>query len=451
MSRMDVSTPKLESRLTALSGRLCTSLEAAIRGALVAIGECSGDPLRPVLITSRLGLDKSLASRVVRAIGADDPIRALHGIPTPQGLALVARATATAGASPEQVAALEDASAAYGELLAEFSGGRTDLEATLVGWIPEQRERAERDARRSVFRGMTTLSGIRTSAVYHSLYLVPAPGDDGNGCATGSEDDRVNSLIVTLRQDLRRLRSGARLHFMSMQKGPVTNRGHSERSPAQDVDSSQDRFTLDGAPLLDDPGALLLGDLCSHPLPQLELQHSGPSILVSVHPDALDVNEFATIGMGWKTKGHFQRYAAASRRFESLTVEALSPTEALVVDLFIHEDLAYPHPPFASSADVPGQLGPRIDPMALPPAELQAAPCPINLDAHPSGLSSPDVRACGAIAENACREAGVILTEFSKYRFRIAFPTPTEQLTVWWELPEPFWPTGHSERGESVS
>lgn len=435
ISQMNTGSPSLESRLRTLSQRLCASLEAAIRGSLVALGECSSEPLRPVVITSRLGLDKSLASRVARAIGADDPIRALHYIPTPQGLSLVARAAAAAGAPPEQVAALDDASASYRDLLAEFSGGRTDLEATLAGWIPEQRERAERDARRSVFRGMTTLSGTRTSAVYNSLYLIPAPPDVSEGCATQPGEERIHSLVVTLRQDLRRLRSGARLHVMSMLAASVPGRPPRAQRSGRNAPPSTGRFTLDGAPLRDDPEALLLGDLCSHPLPKLELQHSGPSIIVSVDPGALDVNEFATLGMGWMTRGHFQRFATPSRRYESLTVAALSPTEALVVDLFIHEDLAYPHPPFASLADVAGQLGPRVDPKALPPVELEAAPRPLSLDAHPSGLASQDVRACPAIAENACREADIDLAKFSKYRFRIAFPTPTEQLTIWWELP----------------
>ncbi len=435
---MDTGTPRLEDRLKELSQRLCASLDAVIRSALDAIEEVPGDSLRPVLLTSKLGLDKSLASRVVRAIGADDPIRALHCTPTPQGLALVARAAKDAGANRTQIESMEDASAAYGELLAEFSGGRTDLEATLAGWIPEQRERAERDARRSVFRGMTTLSGTRTSANYNSLYLVP-PATDSSGTQDAALDlDYVNSLLVTVRQDLRRLRNGARLHVMSLLADP--HLGDDPLPSGRRKGAPQARFTLGGVPLEEDLSALLLRDLCSHPLPELELQQTGERIMVSVHPDSLDVNEFATIGMGWRTHRHFPRYSSASQTHGSISMTASSPSEALVVDLFLHRDLEWKGAPFASKSDGVGRYGPHLDPETLPRAELEVSPAALNLDAHPSGLSSPDVRACGAIAENACREAGYDLADFSKYRFKIAFPTPTEQLTIWWELPKA--PTG---------
>ena len=437
---MDTSTPRLEARLRTLSRELCTSLEAAIQSALADGGEAPEGRLRPVLLTSKLDLDKSLASRVVRAISCDDPIRALHRIPTPQGLALIARATLEAGANESAVESLEEASTAYRELLLEFSGGRTDLEATLAGWIPEQRERAERDARRSVFRGMTTLRGTRTSAVYNSLYLVPPAEELGSApdaASTAQGGNRLDSMAVTVRQDLRRLRSGARLHVMGLRAGSPPRKegatGDDARGPAQ----PQERRTLHGESVTGDPTALLLRDLCSHPIPQLELRHTGKRIEVSVDPGALDVNEFATIGMGWKTERHFPSCATDSRSFSRVSMEASGPTEALVFDLFLHKSLRWPGPPFASVFDGSSDVGSANDPAALPRPELDSAPRALDLDAHPSGLASPEIRACGAIAENACREAGYRLTDFLKYRFRIAFPTPTEHLTVWWALPKP--------------
>ena len=57
-----------------------------------------------------------------------------------------------------------------------------------------------------------------------------------------------------------------------------------------------------------------------------------------------------------------------------------------------------------------------------------------DLDADPSGLASQDVRSCKAIAENVCREAGVRLEDFAKYRTRMEFPVGSEELTLWWHL-----------------
>lgn len=408
MARMYGTQPPLEERLRTVSTGLCTSLSQALTSALEASDADLGRGLRPVLLTSKLGLDKSLASRVVRSLGEEDPIRALHGIPTPQGLAIIAGAIREAGGDEDLVARFEGATSCYGELLSEFSGGRTDLEATLAGWIPEQRERAERDARRSVFRGMTTLSGIRTSAAYNALYLIPS-----------DEPGRIDSLIVVVRQDLRRLRAGARLHVASL---------------SADI-SGQVREALGKEVEVKDPRELLLHDLCSHPTPQLELESTGDRMTLSVDRTTLDVNEFCTIGLGWRTRGHYPKGPEDTGRPSRMQVQPKHPTEALVVDLFVHEDVELERTPWAVVTD-----DPRLYPadMTLPGSDDDNGGSVERYDldevtSHPSGLGSPDVRSCAAIAENACREAGFSVDAFRCYRGSIAFPTPVESLTVCWQ------------------
>lgn len=406
---MDSSRAPLVDRLRALSGSLCGSLDAALRSALVHAGVDLGGGLRPVQLTSTLGLDKSLASRVVRALGTDDPIRALHGIPTPQGLGLIAAAVKERGAAEPEVARLEEATAAYGALLAEFSGGRTDLEATLTGYIPEQRERAERDARRSVFRGMTTLSGTRSSAIYNAVYLLPS-----------AEPGRLDSLLVAVRQDLRRLRPGARLHLASI---------HAD-------DGSRSRLPLGGGARIEDPRDLLIEELCSHPVPELQLEHTGARLMLAIGRDALDVNEMTTVGLGWRTPGHYPRGPEEGDFPSSITFTAHAPTEALVCDLFVHGDVALAGAPagivtanldlYPAPARIRGDAVPADG--SLQPVELT------DLHRSPSGLHSAHVRSCPAIAENACREAGLDPGAFHAYRGSIAFPTPTEVLTLAWRV-----------------
>lgn len=405
---MAQSVSTLEERLRSVSSNLCASLKDALQSALSARGADVAQGLRPVMLTHNLGLDKSLASRVVRSIGADDAIRALHGIPTPQGLALIAGAVREAEGDEGLVAQLEAATAAYAELLGEFSGGRTDLEATLAGWIPEQRERAERDARRSVFRGMTTLSGTRTSAVYNALYLFP------------SEDPaRLDSLVVVVRQDLRRLRAGARLQVA--------------RFAAEE--SGHRRLTLDGSTEVEDPRALLLEDLCSHEPPRLDLQNSDEGLLLAVDPQALDVNEFCTIGLGWRTPGHYPRALDAKGQPSLMMMTTSHPTEALVADLFIHKDVELGRTPWAVITKDHDLYPART---ILPEDAPTDASCvaewrPLeDLSNHPSGLNSPTVRSCPAIAETACREAGLSIGDFQCFRSSVAFPTPTESQTLCW-------------------
>lgn len=412
--------PSLEDRLRGVSRDLVSSLECVIREAVgrcvAASGDGGGAPeeLRPVLMTTHLGLDKSLASRVVRSIAAECELRALLGIPTPQGLALIAGAARDAGVPADLLAGLEGATQRYSEILGEFSGGRTDLDAALSGWIPEQRLRAERDARRSVFRGMTTLCGTRASAVYNAVFLTPS-----------SHADRIDTVILALRQDLRRLRSGARLHVVSLRADPSRK------------DSRQRHLGLDGVPLTGDPARLVLAELCSHPIPALEVEQTGEALSIAVHRDALDVNEFATIGLAWRNEAHFPRYATDERRFLSLTAGVSCPTEALVVDVFVHRALGLESPPEVTAvrgAERAWRSGVQEPPAPDAPGSQEPPPL-LSLDDHPSGLASSDVRSAGAVVENLCREAGLDLQDFAKTRLRVAFPLPVEEFDLWWSLP----------------
>ena len=430
----------LEIRLRSISTELCGALERVLTEALEAevqsagspVAQSAGSPLsdaplatdrpkvtlaspmRPVQLTQRLGLNKSLASRVVRAIHEEDALQALRGIPTPQGLQLISRAAKSNGAADPSLARLAGATAAYSALLAEFSGGRTDLEATLAGWLPDLRVRAERDARRSVFRGMTTLSGTRASAIYNSLYLLPSAEDQ----------TRVDSLLVTVRQDVRRLQPSAELNVMRVVS-------------LEDGNWRKRRRTLDGEKIGDDPRKLLIPELCSHPIPELELDSKDPGAMVlRIASKALDVNEFATLGVGWRTTTHYARVASEGLAFGSIVIGASTPVEAMVLDLFVHKDLELAGLPFTSlNKDRAPYSTTRNAPPAEDSEQRTAAPKVIDLDAHPSGLASQDVRSCKAIAENVCREANLEANDFLKFRTRIEFPVMTEALTLWWPLP----------------
>ena len=407
---MQIYRSPLEARMRSVSDALRGALEQVLSEALGA----DSDPMRPVQITQQLGLNKTLAGRVVRAIYEQDSLQALLRIPTPQGLQLISLASERVGAATASLERLARSTRDYGELLAEFSGGRTDLEAILAGWLPDQRARAERDARRSVFRGMTTLAGTRGSADYHSLYLLPSQ----------KEPDRLDSLSVTVRQDLRRLQPLAEIVVF----GPVADAPDAWRAR---------RRTLQGRELNSDPRSMLVPELCSHPIPALEFNADEPGAMsLRVAAAGLDVNEPATLGLGWRTDAAFPRFAAAESDFGRFAIRAAKPVEAVVVDLFVHRDLALAGRPIASlDADVASSAAGSIAPPREDSVKRKAAPSVLDLDADPSGLASQDVRSCKAIAENVCREAGVRLEDFAKYRTRMEFPVGSEELTLWWPLP----------------
>lgn len=429
---MHPQPPNLEHRLREQSLAICSALRTAIEGALEAGGTRRGSALRPVQLTSSLGLDKSLASRVVRALTTDDPLSSLHSIPTPQGLGLVANAARTCGAPVNDVEQLREVASSYRDLLDEFSGGRTDLEAALVGWLPEQRARALRDARRSVFRGMTTLAGTRSAALYEAHFLCPSAADPLGGEDSGTHGPHVERVVHRLHQDLRRLREGAHLPAFNLALKDASGRPSRVTTLGGEIIGSGDGANGDW-----NAAGLLVEDVCSHPIPDLAAGPGGEAIEVSIPGSNLDVNQLSTMGCAWRTRSLASAGAGDDGRPSGpgATVCAEIPTEALVLDLFVHRDLALAGVPTVSLHTRPDWLGAKVPgpPPAHDPRRTQA-PSFQDLSRAAGGWASADVRSCAALAETVCREADLDVGEFHGYRMRVAFPLPSETFAIWWQV-----------------
>lgn len=408
------SMPSLEHRLRSLSKDLFRALRAGLAEALAHEG--GTHRLRPVMLTSELGLDKSLASRIAKSLRENDELKALHAVPTPKGLQLVERALREKGVSEEALESFATAVDAYREILTEFSGGRTGLEATLAGWIPEQRASAERDARRLIFRGLTTVEGTRTGTIYNSLYVLPSEADP----------TKFDLLIVAVREDLRRLRADEEIPLTTITGYSRSGDWHDHRSllSGGEIDGSADSET--------DPRSLVIDELCSKPAPQLELLNRGDSSVVVVSSASLDVNEIATVAFGWRMKDYFSRLQADEDASPHFSFTASVPAECMAVDIFVHQDLAL-------RDDVVAALTRVIDvdhgAMSKPPGadsrERMRAPEVRRLANSTSALNTEDLRGCEAIARHVTQLAGVEITEFNAHRMRVEFPMTTEVLTVW--------------------
>lgn len=138
----------------ALEDCLTTILERAL----------GAGPHRPVDFVRSLGVEKTLASRLFRALQVSDAIERLHLLPAPQGLRLLLERCEKAVGRGEETQALEGAIRAYEVACRRFPGGRRDLEAAFVGWVPALRLRTEHQARREIFRARCSLGGIRSLA-----------------------------------------------------------------------------------------------------------------------------------------------------------------------------------------------------------------------------------------------------------------------------------------------
>ncbi|MEL6714676.1 MAG: hypothetical protein AAFP86_12920 [Planctomycetota bacterium] len=380
--------PTLEARLRRVGRELQEALRVAL-GSLAA----GAARVRPVDLTDA-GVDKSLASRLVRLTQQPDPLRALHAAPSPKGLAILAQRMRERPGGADGARAVEAARDALAALLADLGGRRADLLVALSAWIPEERERQERDARRAVQRGWTALAGARAGALYRAAFVEPA-------------GDALACVVVQVDQDVRVLRPLERV-FLAKLDGPA----------AVDADAARaDRAfprSLAGSGLHRGAPAPTLPELGSHPAPELRVTGRAGAAEVHVAPRSLDAATTTTVGLAWRTslpRGD----GALELDFDA---RALRPTEALVVDLFVHAALG-------SASSVTAVL-------ETDSGSNRAAAAPAALPSRGAGFSSSHVRSVGAIVENVGREAGFDPSAFAGQRTRVRLPLPDERLVLRW-------------------
>lgn len=120
--------PTLELR--AHAEQVGASVRSTLEAVVLAI---SGPRPRPSHLISRVGLDKTLAGRIIQTVSTSEALAALARSPSPAGLSIFLQAAQNAGVAPAPILNARNAVTRYEELLSRFPRGRSDLEAALSG------------------------------------------------------------------------------------------------------------------------------------------------------------------------------------------------------------------------------------------------------------------------------------------------------------------------------
>src|SRR5499427_8223096 len=120
-------------------GELRLRIEASgreLRRAITSVLEAVAGPRpRPTRVARAIGLDKSLASRLVRSVRATSDMDLMHFVPSPGGLHIFAD-LALRHADPASVDHLRAAADRFSELLDAAPGGRAAIGAQIEGRPP---------------------------------------------------------------------------------------------------------------------------------------------------------------------------------------------------------------------------------------------------------------------------------------------------------------------------
>ena len=398
----EVQRGALRPRIEAI-GR---DLRRSIATVLEAI---AGSKPRPARITLLIGLDKSLASRFVRALQAPTDLELMHLVPSPAGLRILA-SLAIRYADPASLENLLGATERFENLLASVPGGRAAIDAQISESSPVALEKRAHIAKQASFKAMSFLLGHFCDVLTTSLFLVPAK----NG-------RRVDGIEIHRRTGLRRMRPSTPLPLMSLWGDPKD--GLTENSIYLE--------TLDGDTGTRNPSGFIMADFSTQPIPELEIVHDEDmtTLVLAGDPNVQAPAQFTSafrIRNGWPIEPEERTYGL---RGYVLHV----PCRRMVREVYVAESLY---------ADVSARVsfllpGPRS--VMRPPRDdgrprFNEVDLTTSIEQLPPGLPSytiPGVMNHGAAVRHVLDRAGHGDTRFRGWRCAVTYPVPLVEM-MWW-------------------
>ena len=299
----------LEQRVAATGARLREALAALVAGV-------PGEPQGPQRLATVLGLDKVLASRLLKALRSSDPLTVVHRAPGPEPMRRVARAARRVGVAAERVEAATAAIDEFDQLIRREAGDRSGFDAMLSAWLPEARREFELRRKQAAFKALSQLKGACGEIDHSAVFLSPA-------------DDPARLDVVWLIgvAGLRRLRPGVVVKFDTrrLDDGPAPRRPTDLEG--QEI-QGHERVRLD--------------QFCDAPPAPLEARPYGAVVHYTLGEVGFGPRSAVDILFAEVNRREMARYVpAGSGRRGYVFADVKVPVKKLYLDVFVHRDV-YP-------------------------------------------------------------------------------------------------------------
>lgn len=308
--------------------RTSTPIETAISQRGQALSDTINRVLDPIPAASQgpqrlaehLGVDKVLASRLLKALKSASPMNVVHRIPGPEPLRRVVRAAARHGARHDDVDAAQTAIDQYERFLKVEIGDRSALDAILSAWIPEARRDFELRRKQAAFRALSQLRGVSCDCFAETAFVLP------------SEDpNRIDIAWLRLITGIQRIRPNARVRLSSIRIDDSTTR----RRPVN----------LKGAPIASLADAVV--ERFSTAAPEsVGFAALDNSVHYMLADDAFGPSDAIDLCTAEVNRAEIDRYVHASRNRRAwFSSEVVLPAKKHQFDIFVHRDLFHGAPP----------------------------------------------------------------------------------------------------------
>jgi hypothetical protein len=278
------------------------------------MAELPGRPAQPVGLSKVLGVNRDLARRVLIAARQDDPLAAAQAMPGAEALRTLLKAAKSRKVGSSVLQALEDAIAAFEELLSTTVAGRPELDTLLSAWLPESRSRFELSNRQLAFRSISALKGLMAEAIITTGLIHPAA------------DDCCVILLVNGAVGLRRLRPGVPIHLTTTDL---------TRPSEQSI-----MTTLAGEPIDTDHGNVWLTDFCSADAESFQIRRCANVVHHTILGDGIGPKSGQTVFRAEVQQKVYPDYKNPEPgRKRGIISPIYIPARLVVLDVLVHDSV----------------------------------------------------------------------------------------------------------------
>jgi len=298
----------------------CMAAFDALRGALIELYSSVGaDPVTPQDVARRFRVNKTLTWNLSKVMSSNDPIATLPNVPGASAMKSILQALQRHGASAEAVERVRAAAENLDKMIELHIGDRATLELIVDGMGRGREDHLEL-SRKLAFRGNSGLWGVQARTRLMTVFLAPNADDP----------DRIDMAIVRGYIGLRRLRTDVRWPIFQVrgwgdEKDTMTADRWRALDPASDGG--------EGLPLLRRFSTVSPTDV------EEVRTARGMDYMLAPGP-------IGNIGAVDCYISDYMRSAAGKYRTDEDTTGEFgatisAPTERLVFDLIVHEDLEF--------------------------------------------------------------------------------------------------------------
>lgn len=402
-SKIDESLIPLEKRLSQAADRVRTAVSEVVNTLPVQVK-------KPAEFQRVLKLDRSLTSRILRALRLDDPLASLHQLPGPHGVRLFLKAARKSINNHESIVRAEDALLELEGIVSSEVGDWKALDVALCGWLPEVREQFDYGNRQAAFRAMSNIKGVMADADLAVTLIHP-----------GKDPDWVDRLGIYGVSRIRRLRAGT----------PIRLYGGSSIEPPV----GSERLSLDGLPIHKTLQPPLLRDYCSSPVPEFDVQIEGDCFCHNLKGDQVGLSSVVDVFLSDVMRNRYPAYKDVSPH-KALAGSVIDiPVKAQIVDVLIYEGVWTGVEPKLRMYDTAGRGMANPNDLSREVDRIDDYETIQNMGDDLSRFRTKDVASYLAMIQYACDRLGWDSRKFRGYRCRVEYPVHGTQINLVFDPP----------------